>query len=347
MANNFETQYEQLITGFEGKRREMLSLMTTVVPKPTEMHRRKWRLKEIENSITDIKQTIAACNQQLDRERNKLDQLNAESDRLQAQERKLLEDLKLLEGVTGMQAILPCDPKNNVMADINRYAELFRTQFSDFYLSLPQIDQELPSDPTLERDAKILISTLRDYILLNFDNRSAEATLSKQVVDKTNELNALQKRIADDEARIDREVAAQKYRIEDSANRMKDSIRQQGQQLRKQGRKISEELQKAQTELLARVEELERKQKRLKSRLISLKSQNRALKENFSRRSNEIELELDKFENRIEAIKHNPALADSNLINIALILSNKSTKINKAVHDIRLDIESFNSWLKS
>ena len=46
-------------------------------------------------------------------------------------------------------------------------------------------------------------------------------------------------------------------------------------------------------------------------------------------------------------LKHNSALVDNNLINVALILSNKSTKINKAVHEICLDIESFNSWLKS
>ena len=112
-----EAHYEQLVRGFETKRRELLNLLTQIVPKPTEMHRRKWRIKQLDNAIADIKTTIAACNLQLDDERANLEQLNTEYDRLLGQARKLTEDVKMLEGVTGMPAVMPFDADTDFVYD--------------------------------------------------------------------------------------------------------------------------------------------------------------------------------------------------------------------------------------
>lgn len=344
--STFELHYEQLVTAFESKRRELLSLLTSVIPKPTEIHRRKWRVKQLDNSVTDLKTTIAACNHQLEEERSDLDELNNEYDRLSAQERKLTEDVKMLEGVTGIQAIMPCNADNECMHEINAFSEHFRTSFAEYYFNMPPIRQELPSDPTLSRDSKILISTLRDYINLQFDSRATDAQLSKSVADKQAAVQKLEKQLAEDEARIDREISAQRSRIEQSANRMKESIQEQGRQLRKQGHKLAEELKIAQDDLIAKVQELEGKERRLKQRCSSLASQNKATRENFKRRANDIELELDRLENRLDSIKSNPCVVDTQLVNISLILSKKSRLINKAIGEIREQITEFNQWLR-
>lgn len=341
----FEHYYNQNVTAFESTRRDLLSMISAVVPKATEVHRRKWRVKQLDNSIFDLKTTIAACNHQIDDEKDKLEELNSEYDRLQAQARKLAEDAKMLEGVTGIPAAMPKNAENELMKDIIGFSEHFRASFAEFYLNLPQIKQELPSDPTLNRDANILVSTLRDYMTLQFDHRATDADLSKKIDDRTNEVKELDKKITEDENRVEREVAAQRARIEQSANRMKESIQEQGRLLRKQGHKITAELQASQDELKAKVFELEQKQRRMKLRASSLASQFKSMRENYKRKANDIEAELDRLENRIDSIKQNPCLVDRKLINIALILSQKSRLINKAIGDMRLEIDEFNQWV--
>ena len=343
--SNFEHYYNQLITGFESTRRDLLNMTINVIPKATEMHRRRWRVTQLDNTIVDLKTTIAACNHQIDEEKEKLEDLNSEYDRLQAQARKLAEDAKMLEGVTGIPAAMPKNAENELMKDIEGFAEHFRASFAEFYLNLPNIKQDLPSDPTLNRDANILVSSLRDYMTLTFNHRATDADLSKKIDEKTTEVKELDKKITEDENRVERELAAQRLRIEQSANRMKEAIQEQGRQLRKQGHKITLELQAAQDELKAKVSELEQKQRRLKSRVKSLGSQYKSMRENFKRRANEIDLELDKLEARIDSIKQNPSVVDRKLINIALILSKKSRLINKAIGEMRAEIDEFNQWL--
>ena len=75
-------------------------------------------------------------------------------------------------------------------------------------------------------------------------------------------------------------------------------------------------------------------------------SQNKAIRENFKRRANEIEAELDRFENRLDSIKQNPCVVDKKLVNISLILSKKSRLINSAVNQMRQEIAEFNQWLR-
>jgi chromosome segregation ATPase len=342
---NMEAHYEQLVTEFEAKRRELLSFTTSVVPKPTEMHRRKWRIRMLDNSITDIKTTIGACNLQLDEEKANLEHLNAEYDRLLGQSRKLTEDVKILEGVSGVPAVMPCDADTDVMKEIIALAEHFRAAFAEFYFDLPLVKQELAADPTLDRDSKILVASLRDYITLQFDHRATDASLSKQIDDRTAEAAALKAKIKADQQRIERDLLAQRQRIEQSAARMKESIQEQGRQLLTQGRKLAQELQAAQDELRAKVAELEGKHRRLKMRCEGLASQNKALKGNFKRRAGEIELELDRFEHRIDSIKQNPCVVDQKLVNMALIVSNKSRLLENAVSEMRRQIIDFNQWL--
>lgn len=115
--------------------------------------------------------------------------------------------------------------------------------------------------------------------------------------------------------------------------------------MRKQGHKITTELQAAQDELKAKVFELEQKERRLRSRASSLQSQYKAMRENYRRKANDIELELDRLENRIDTIKQNPSLVDRKLVNISLILSKKSRLINRAIGEMRVEIDNFNQWL--
>jgi SMC interacting uncharacterized protein involved in chromosome segregation len=231
------------------------------------------------------------------------------------------------------------------MKEILSFSEHFRTAFAEFYFDLTPIKQELPADPTLERDAKILIASLRDYATLQFDHRATDAALSKDIDDKTAEGEALRAKIKAEEGRLAKELTAQRQRIEQSAVRMRDSIQGQGRELLKQGRKIRSELQTAQDEMKQKVAELEGKARRLKLRVSGLASQNRAMKENFKHRSMELEIELDRLENRIDAIKQNPCVVDKKLVNMTLILSKKSRLINAAVAEMRQQISEFNTWI--
>jgi chromosome segregation ATPase len=341
----FEAHCEQLVTEFEPRRRELLSFTMAVVPKPTDRHRREWRIRLLDNAISDIKKTIAAANLQLDEERAVLEELNNEYDRLQGQSRKLTEDVKMLEGVSGVPAVMPCDADTDVMKEILALSEHFRTAFAEFYFALAPAKQELPPDPALERDAKILVASLRDYTNLQFDFRATDAALSKEINDKALEEDALRQRIKAEEGRLEKELTVQRQRIEQSAVRMRDSIQEQGRQLLKQGRKIRAELQAAQDEMKQKVEELEGKARRLKLREAGLASQNRAIKQSLKNRAMQIELELDRLENRVDAIKAHPCLVDRKLVNIGLLLSKKSTLINSAVADMRQEIAGFRTWL--
>jgi len=342
----FESRYEQIITGFESKRREMLNMLINAVPTASEMHRRSWKVQQLDNAVFDIKTTLAACNSQIDKERAALDKLSGENERLQAQERKLIEDIKLLEGVTGMQAIIPCDAQTGLMGEINEMADDFRKSFAHFYFSMPPIRQEIPPDPSLEKDGHILVSTLRDYITLQFDHRSVEATLSKLIEELTTESENIEKSLTDNMLKTEREIENQRKIIEDEAGKTKTELQAQTKDLRTQGKNITNDLKNIQEDLQNRVRALEGKKRRLSMRCTNLASQNVAVKENFRRRSKEIDTELDRLKNRIEVLKAKPLIADKRLHNIALILNDRSNKIDKAIDEIRAEISKFNKWIR-
>lgn len=343
----FEERYELIIQNFASRRKEMLELMSNVVPTAAEMHRRTWRLQQLDNAIFDIKTTLAACNQQLDKERDQLDKLSTENERLLAQERKLTEDIKLLEGVTGMQAVIPCDAQTGLMGEINQMSEEFRNNFAEFYFNMPAIKQELKPDLTLEKEGNILIDSLKDYVTLQFDHRAADATLSKIAEERSLEADKLEKSLADDAMRIEREIEAQRKEIEDVAGKTKDELQEQTKKLRTEGKKAISQVKKEQEELKKRIAAYTDKKRRKTLRCQNLQSRNAAIKENFRRRSKEIELELDRLENRLEIIKRAPKTVDKQLINIALVLTEKSEKMNRAIAQMRTDIAEFNNWLRN
>ncbi|KAH0786845.1 hypothetical protein GPJ56_009222 [Histomonas meleagridis] len=308
------------------------------------MHRRQWRVKQLDNSIFDIKTTIAATNNQINEERNYLDELNREYDSLKSERRKLINDAKMLEGLTGIPVEMPVISTSELAKEIQSLSKVFRNKFSKFYLEMPQLNQELETDPTLLRDSKILVSTLRDYVSLSFDSRAAEANFSKQIANVTQGVGEIEKQMKSDEKRIDDELASQRARIEESTNRMRESIQQQGKNLRKQGDQMMSDLQNAHNERAYKVSELEGQKRRLQMRKRNLITQGNAIKENMKCRIGELEFELNQLENRIDAIRNNQNVVDAKLINIALILSKKSALIDRAIRNMRKEIADFNNW---
>lgn len=343
----FEEKYEAIISSFIGRRRELLNMMASVVPSATEMHRREWRVQQLENAIYDIKETFAACNLQLEQERDILDELSNENERLVAQERKLIEDIKLLEGVTGMQAVIPCDAHTGLMKEITEMSEEFRNNFADFYFNLPQLKQELQPDPTLEKDGHILISTLRDYVTLQFSHRASNASFSKLADERVLEADHMERTLGDDIMRIEREIENARRSIEDDAGKAKGALLAQTKEIRDAGKERINKLKKLTDELEAKVEAAKNRKSRLKMRYQNLVTQNQSLKESYRRRAREIELELDKIENHLEVLRKAPGLADDKLVNISLVLNDNTKKINKAIARMRSEISEFNDWLRT
>lgn len=340
-----EYNYEQQVTTFETTRREMLDLLTKIVPTPTDLHRRRWRLQQLENSIEDVKTTISACNAQLESERTILDELNGQTDNLKAQEQKLIEDVRLLEGVTGMHAVLPIDNDDPNRRQIKQYTAEFRKNFADFTFDLPPIHQKIEFDPVLEKNSMILVGTLKEYCELHFDSRQTTADLGYQRNEKATKVENLQKDVEETEARFERDREVQKLRINESTQRMKESILEQAKELQKQSAIIRAEYQKMREELVSNISDLESQQKGLTTRCRNLKAYNSSVRENMKRRILELEMELDRFEHRIKLIKRNPRVVDQRLLNMSLILTKKSNLIMTAVEQVRTEIDDFYLWL--
>ena len=65
----------------------------------------------------------------------------------------------------------------------------------------------------------------------------------------------------------------------------------------------------------------------------------------MKRRILELELELDRFQKRIDLIRKNQNIVDKRLVNMSLLLSKKSTLLDQAIIEMRNEIASFNLWL--
>lgn len=342
----FEEKYEQNIANFVSSRREMLGLMSSIVPTAADMHRRKWRIQQLDNAIFDIKTTFAACNAQLDKERGILEELTGEYERMYAQERKLKEDIKLLEGVTGIPAIMPCDAHSGLSGEIDQMSQDFRENFANFYFELPPLNQEVPVHKDFEKEGHILVETLRDYVNLKFENRAADAEFAKISEERSILADKMEKELSDNVMKIEREIETNRRQIEDGAGETKDKLMAQTKELRQQGKTISTELIKAQTNLGNRVHSAKAAKERLSSRCSNLATQRLAIKESLRRRGQEIELELDRLENRMEVIRRAPTSVDKRMMNIALVVGDRSKKIDRAVAKMRQDLAAFNAWLR-
>lgn len=340
-----DVRYEQSLIAFQKKRQDLLDSLVKVTPQASELHRRRWRLHQLDNALGDIKETVAACNMQLEEEKNNLEQFTSETDRLKAMNNKLSEDVKILEGVTGMKAHMPDDIEDETYNKIIDYSTKFRENFSTFYENLPQIKQELPIDPLIDKNSKILIETLHDCIEVTFDSRAESAFLTKEATEKTEKMKQLEKELRVKELKLKNEVDNQKKKIEESTRRMVETIEEQGKELRKEARKIEEEYIIEHNELRKNIDSLISQETNLKYRCNSINTYNKALKENMKRRILELELELDRFQKRIDLIRKNQNIVDKRLVNMSLLLSRKSALLDQAILEMRNEIASFDLWL--
>ena len=340
-----EWGYDVLVSSFQPKRHELLLLINEMAPRPADLHRRRWRVQQLENSISDLKETLIACNNQTDTERAKLDELNSQTDRLRAQELKLMTDVKILQGVTGLAAKFPSDATSKELDTINSMAEEFRSRFANFYFDLPPIKQVLEVDPTLESDSRILVETMKDFVRVQFDSRSTQAILAREASAHRADAKILEQQVKEKELRVEREIALHRKRIEDSADRVKETMEEQTHHLKKENARIHEELEHLMNTQARSTEDLAAQKKLLKARCERLTLRNQATKENFAKRAQEIEMELERLEKRIQVIRREPKAVDKKLVNMALILNQKTASIDRVVSEIRRDIAEFVQWV--
>lgn len=343
MSNDL--RYEQSIIAFQKKRHDLLELLAKVMPNTGELHKRQWRSQQLDNALFDIKETVGACNLQLDEEKAQLEDYQSETDRLRAMNTKLKEDVKILEGVTGMKGKIPEDIDDPIYDQIITTSSEFRENFAIFYENLAAIKQEIPIDAILERNSKVLVETLQDCISLTFDSRSESAFLSKEATEKTEEIKMLEKELNLKEIKLQNDLENARKKIEESTERMLQAIEEQGIELRKEGRRIEEEYAAVHNELRKNLESLNAQERDLKYRCKNMRTYNDSLKENMRRRMLELELELDTFEKRIDSIKKNPHLVDQRLINLSLLLSKKSALLDQAIGEMRNEVSSFSMWI--
>lgn len=346
-SSMFEEVYDQLVDSFGEVRKELLELTTEVVPTPAEMHQRRWRSQQLKNTNNDLKDALAACNAQLDAERAILDELNQENERIAAQERKLEEDIKLLEGVTGMRSTVFYNQNIGVAKEISDTSQQFREEFAEFYLQMGHLNQDLPPDPTILKDSGVLIETLRDYSILQFDQRASTAELSRTIDGLSRQAAQLDKQLQEETIKLEHEMATDREAIEGVAGEEKQELLKQSRDLRKQGRTLVSELQATKARLEKKVETLTDQKNRMKQRIKNLQTQKSTLRQSYKSRASALELELDRFENRINAIRENPDIVDQALINISLLLTKKSRKIDAAIASMRKEISEFNEWIRN
>lgn len=344
---SFEIQYEQMMTQFEATRKELIDTITNATPKVADIHKREWRVQQLQNAIHDIKSTIAACNIQIDKERSILDELSAENSRLMAQERKLLEDVKLLEGVTGMQATLPVDGESDILDEIERYASIFRDKASDFYFSMPMIHQEITPDSTLAKESDLMTSTLHDYIELVFRYRNKQAVLSKDLEGYANHADKLKRDVGNENAKFNKKFRNLRKDVEDEFGDKQKALADKLQALRNEYKSLVSNIDKQKNKYENTFRRLRGEEEKLRKRCMRLSSFNNALRENMRRRSQELEFELDRFQNRLKVIQANPHTADAKLINMALVTTKKSRKLYSAIRQMRNEIAMFNEALRN
>ena len=340
-------RYEESLESFQIKRHDLLNLLINVGPPATDIHRRRWRVQKLDNALYDIKETVAAVNLQLDEEKGKLEEMNNESDRLRAVNMKLTEDVKILEGVTGMRAQIADEIDDPNFDQIAIMSSEFRETFADFYNSLPAIKQEIPIDPKISRNSEVLLDTLEECVSTSFDVRAEDASLSKESNEKTNKIRELEKQVRAKELKMKNEIDNQRKKVEESTRRMLKAIEEQGLELRKEAKLIEDQHMKEHDSLVKQVDSLSKQENNLLVITQNLQTYNKSLKESMRRRKLELELDLDRLVKRINTIKMNPNTVDKRLVNMSLLLSRKSALLDQAIHQMRDELASFEMWLKN
>ena len=343
---SFPLQYEQINNKFNTKRQELLDMLIDATPRHADLHRRQWRVQQLENSITDIKSTIAACNIQIEQERAVLDELSAENTRLTAQQAKLMEDLKLLEGITGMTAVLPSDGDAEVLTQIDEYANNFREKSADFYFNVGQIKQEIVPDTSIAKESSMMVATFHDFLDLQFNTRATEASMSREIDDLTIKADDMKKKVEDEEAAFNRKFKNSKKQAQDEFDAKQEELINKVDELRHEYAAIQKRSKIIQKKLNEKIDKLIEKERVAQLRYGSAKSFDTSQKENMRRRAMELEFELDRFENRLASIRLNPNVVDQSLINISLVLGEKSKLINKLIRSMRTDISNLNEEIR-
>ena len=95
-----------------------------------------------------------------------------------------------------------------------------------------------------------------------------------------------------------------------------------------------------------KLDDLESEEKILQRRCNSLESFSKSLDESMRRRAMELEFEIDRFENRIRAIKTNPNVVDKKLINMSLVIGEKSQLMTNAIKSMREEISRLNQEVR-
>lgn len=347
MSSDFSLYYDHHIQLFSAQREAMLKAINSAIPNSVEIHKREWKVQQLENATTDLKSTIAAFNIQLDLQRAKLDEFRQIRDQKKIKRKQLMEDAILLQGVTGIHANLPADVETNELHEINTLSKKFKDNFTEFSFSLPPLPTDIFFDQTLQQDSDGLTKTLNDYISAQFDTRHNDAQGKKEEYETRKTVNELKKIVKEEENKLEHQIRSQKHRVEESARRIGETIHKEVNVLKEENSRLVHKIQEEQERVELKLSSLKLQEERLKSHISSLKSQNQSIQENFRRKAKEIEQELDRFERKIRLIKKHPSIIDQQLINTSLVLTKKSNKIFKAIHSIREELASFNSWILS
>jgi chromosome segregation ATPase len=191
-----------------------------------------------------------------------------------------------------------------------------------------------------------MIATMDDLVRLEFDSRCDEAFLSKEEIDRTEAAQRLEREVKAKEMKLQREIALQAKRLQDSGARMKEAIAAQAEELKREGVRINSEYRKMTEDLERSTQDLAVQEVQLSHRCKSLQTYNQSLKESMRRLTEELERELEEFEHRLEVIRKNPRAVDVQLVNMSMILGQKSALIKNAIGSMRHEIASLTPWFR-
>lgn len=270
-----------------------------------------------------------------------------ENEKLLSQKKKLLDDLKLIEGVTGIYTNVFFNSQTGLGGSILELSKTFREKFSNFTLDLPRFNNELHFNASLIKTAGYLSETLIDYTNSQFDHRSNDARESRQYYAKKLEVDILENAITKITLDFEKNMQSQRNKFVTEARDRKVSALKETGKLRTNLKQSSFDSQSKKQNISSQISKVEDRINTSKRRLINLNFQTKSLKESFRNRGKDLEGQLDRFENRIAAIKENPTSVDNSLINVAYVLNKKSKIIDQAIIKMRNEIVEFNDWLKN
>jgi len=338
---SFASQYEQILNGFDHKRTEMLKVVEKSSIRSKDVHTRKWRVKQIENAISDLKTAISACSIQISKERIVLDALDSECSRMQVQKKQLLSDVQLLEAVTGMKAVYPKDEEIETLKTINTITHEVDNVFAEFLSSMDIKKNECISF-SLKKEAEYLTNSLREFVDLVYSTREAEVRLSRGIFEQSINVSEKQKLIEEDTITFDQKVLKMKREAEKQVQDKQESLKLKLNELKNEAKIINKEYETSVSNNAREMDELIEEKRRIKERCKSMKSFISSLKENMHNRVKSTQTEIDRFENRLSVIMRQPSKVDQRMVNYGMLISKNSKGLKKAISIMREEISEYN-----